>query len=151
MHIPFYHLCVILIPSGKNCNIFSKKSDTVPLGSQNIHSSPVDQSDISLSSLNDISLDYVTDDIQGISNSGTQTDRNLSAIKYLIGPSEIAAIQAAISSTCRPSWQQSPPKAFGTSQQGKLKADQWRTLLEFDLPVTLVELWVDSENLECER
>ena len=56
---------------------------------------------------------------------------------------EVKAIQASIQKTCRPSWQQAPPRAFGTSQQGKLKADQWRTLIEFDIPVSLVELWVD--------
>ena len=46
----------------------------------------------------------------------------------------------------RNDWKQGPPKGFGTSQQGKLKADQWRTLIEFDLPVALVDIWYESEN-----
>lgn len=61
---------------------------------------------------------------------------------------EIQAIQSAIKSTIRPTWQQAPLKAFGSSQQGKLKANQWRTMIEFDLPITLVELW--SEGAKCD-
>lgn len=60
---------------------------------------------------------------------------------------EIQAIQSAIKSTIRPTWQQAPLKGFGSSQQGKLKADQWRTMIKFDLPITLVELW--SEGAKC--
>lgn len=33
------------------------------------------------------------------------------------------------------------PRMFGSSSHGKLKADQWRTALEFDLPVSLIEAW----------
>lgn len=34
-----------------------------------------------------------------------------------------------------------PPKNLGDAEHGKLKAEQWRSAIEFDLPVTLVKLW----------
>lgn len=53
----------------------------------------------------------------------------------------------------RPSWHASLPSNFGSPEHGKLKADQWRSCFEFDLPVSLVQLCVrergnrtDEEN-----
>ncbi|KAF9521317.1 hypothetical protein CPB83DRAFT_748495, partial [Crepidotus variabilis] len=37
-------------------------------------------------------------------------------------------------------WQASLPLNFGCPEHGKLKADQWRTVMEFDLPVSLIQL-----------
>ncbi|KAG2740871.1 hypothetical protein P692DRAFT_201686852, partial [Suillus brevipes Sb2] len=54
---------------------------------------------------------------------------------------EINAIQAELSGIKRPSWHRGPPKNLGDAEHGKLKAEQWRTAIEFDLPVILVKLW----------
>jgi hypothetical protein len=40
----------------------------------------------------------------------------------------------------RPSWQAALPAEFGCATHGKLKADQWRTAFEFDIPVALVKV-----------
>ena len=54
---------------------------------------------------------------------------------------EINAIQAELSGIKRPSWHRGPPKNLGDAEHGKLKAEQWRTAIEFDLPVILVKIW----------
>lgn len=59
-----------------------------------------------------------------------------------LGHQEMRHFRKGIMQTRRPVWQESPPPHLGTKSQGKLKADQWRTFIEFDLPVTLVQLWV---------
>ena len=55
---------------------------------------------------------------------------------------DLLQIQADIASTIRPTWRTSPPKNFGAPTHGKLKADEWRACIEFDLPVSLVKLWL---------
>lgn len=54
---------------------------------------------------------------------------------------EIDAIQAELNGIKRPSWHRGPPKNLGDAEHGKLKAEQWRSAIEFDLPVTLMKLW----------
>lgn len=54
---------------------------------------------------------------------------------------EINGIQAELKGIKRPSWHRGPPKNLGDAEHGKLKAEQWRSAIEFDLPVTLVKLW----------
>ncbi|KAL1944059.1 hypothetical protein VTO73DRAFT_3877 [Trametes versicolor] len=45
-----------------------------------------------------------------------------------------------------PSWVNAPPAAFGTTQHGKLSADQWRTLCIINLPVSLIRTWSFQEE-----
>lgn len=40
-----------------------------------------------------------------------------------------------------PTWVNPAPRAFGTSEHGKLSADQWRTVALVNLPVTLIRTW----------
>lgn len=54
---------------------------------------------------------------------------------------DLRQIQEDIANTSRPTWQASPPANFGSPAHGKLKADQWRTCIEFDLPVSLMNMW----------
>jgi hypothetical protein len=54
---------------------------------------------------------------------------------------EIDQIQTELRSIERPSWHRGPPKNLGEAEHGKLKAEQWRSAIEFDLPVTLAKLW----------
>ena len=49
-------------------------------------------------------------------------------------------IRSTITNTIRPAWQSHLPTNFGCAEHGKLKADQWRTALEFDIPVALVKV-----------
>ncbi|KAI0715227.1 hypothetical protein C8Q76DRAFT_584388, partial [Earliella scabrosa] len=40
-----------------------------------------------------------------------------------------------------PSWLNAAPAAFGTTQHGKLSADQWRTVGTLNMPITLIRTW----------
>jgi hypothetical protein len=59
---------------------------------------------------------------------------------------EISQIQSDIQHTTRPSWQASLPVNFGNASHGKLKADQWRTCIEFDLPISLARIWTERDS-----
>lgn len=61
---------------------------------------------------------------------------------------ELRHIQEDIAATVRPRHQATPPSNLGDPSHGKLKADQWRTCMEFDIPVSLVKLW--SEDLQSD-
>ena len=64
----------------------------------------------------------------------------------MLDAKELHQIQHDIVITKRPTWQSSPPADFGSPAHGKLKADQWRTCIEFDLPVSLVKLWQNDSQ-----
>ena len=66
----------------------------------------------------------------------------------LVGKKEKEQIQQDISNTTRPRWQSGPPTKLGTKGCGKLKADQWRTCMEFDIPVSLMKLWSEAKPNE---
>lgn len=59
---------------------------------------------------------------------------------WFLSKQEMQQIRADIVATTRPSWQTPPPSNLGSPGHGKLKADQWRTCIEFDIPVSLVRL-----------
>lgn len=63
----------------------------------------------------------------------------------LLKPKELQQIQQDICITIRPTWHEGPPKIFGEKGHGKLKADQWRSCLEFDLPVSIAYLLQDAQ------
>ncbi|KLO04848.1 hypothetical protein SCHPADRAFT_789604, partial [Schizopora paradoxa] len=63
-----------------------------------------------------------------------------------ISKKELASIRGWISGTSRPRWYASLPKNLGEAGHGKLKADQWRSALEFDIPVALAQLWGDKSS-----
>ncbi|EDR03826.1 uncharacterized protein LACBIDRAFT_306513 [Laccaria bicolor S238N-H82] len=54
---------------------------------------------------------------------------------------DLRQIQEDIKNMMRPTWQAGPPANFGSPAHGKLKADQWRTCIEFYLPVSLMKMW----------
>jgi hypothetical protein len=53
---------------------------------------------------------------------------------------DIRLLQSHIQSTTRPSWYAPPPPNLGEPSHGKLKADEWRSCIEFDVPVALVQM-----------
>jgi hypothetical protein len=55
--------------------------------------------------------------------------------------SELEKLQKDIKATNRPGYCQGPPLNLGSPGHGKLKADQWRTCIEFDIPVSVAQLW----------
>ena len=65
----------------------------------------------------------------------------------VIGHKELHQIQKDIASTIRPGWQTGPPTNFGSPVHGKPKANQWRSSIEFDIPVSLVQLWVACADI----
>jgi hypothetical protein len=54
---------------------------------------------------------------------------------------ELKVLQTDIKKTLRPQYQIAPPVNLGSSGHGKLKADQWRTCIEFDIPISIAKLW----------
>ncbi|KDR73100.1 hypothetical protein GALMADRAFT_73332, partial [Galerina marginata CBS 339.88] len=62
----------------------------------------------------------------------------------IITKNDLLTIQQQILETIRPYWQAHLPHNFGTPEHGKLKADQWRTAIEFDIPVSLIQLLATS-------
>ena len=77
--------------------------------------------------------------------SGGVSDKH-DAPEVILGKKELAKIQKDIAGTIRPSWHTPPPSNFGTRSHGKLKADQWKSTIEFDLPVSVVQLWYRSDS-----
>ncbi|KAJ3525025.1 hypothetical protein NMY22_g10750 [Coprinellus aureogranulatus] len=74
--------------------------------------------------------------------------------REMLDTDELKAIQQDIKKTLRPSNQTSPPRDFGSPSHGKLKADEWRACIEFDLPISMAKLWADGlpeDNVNRER
>ncbi|KAH7904023.1 hypothetical protein BJ138DRAFT_1019721 [Hygrophoropsis aurantiaca] len=66
--------------------------------------------------------------------------------------SELEQIRASLVSVIRPTWHCGPPLNLGEPAHGKLKADQWQSCIEFDLPVALVRTWAPrAEDKEPSR
>jgi hypothetical protein len=59
---------------------------------------------------------------------------------------ELSQLQKQIPDTTRPSWHVAPPSNLGESKHGKLKADQWRSCIEFDIPVSLAQMWSSNDE-----
>jgi hypothetical protein len=54
---------------------------------------------------------------------------------------ELKLLQKHIESIIRPPYRKPPPRDLGNPGHGKLKADQWKTCIEFDIPVLFAQLW----------
>lgn len=62
----------------------------------------------------------------------------------IFNSSALAEIQASIRDTVVPTWIERPPGNLGEKAHGKLKADQWLSLVSIFLPTVIPELWVSS-------
>lgn len=69
-----------------------------------------------------------------------------SSRKEVMSKSERAGLWSCLSGITRPRWHDTPPPQLGSTNHGKLKAAQFRSLSEFDLVVALTELWTNSTN-----
>lgn len=61
---------------------------------------------------------------------------------------ELKLLRTHLNSIVRPSWHTSLPSDLGQKAHGKLKADQWRSSIEFDVPVAIAQLWESTETSE---
>jgi len=59
----------------------------------------------------------------------------------LLTNEEINQIQECLMKIVRPSWHRGVPANLSNAKHSKLKAEQWRSGIEFDLPVILYKLW----------
>jgi hypothetical protein len=57
-----------------------------------------------------------------------------------ISQDELGMIRDDIANTIRPRWHATPPANLGQVSHGKLKADEWRSCFEFDIPVSLLRI-----------
>lgn len=58
---------------------------------------------------------------------------------------ELAELHAVLKGTFRPTWQRGPPLNLGCHAHGKLKAAQWRAVIEYDVPMFLRQRWSYSD------
>ncbi len=58
-----------------------------------------------------------------------------------VSKAELKKLHNNIKVTVRPNYRQGPPKNLGSRGHGKLKADQWKTCIEFDIPVFVARFW----------
>ncbi|KAH7918137.1 hypothetical protein BV22DRAFT_986532, partial [Leucogyrophana mollusca] len=70
---------------------------------------------------------------------GSDTEKDHAYLR--LSREELERLRGTLVLVTRPTWHCGPPLNLGEPGHGKLKADEWRSCIEFDLPVTLVELW----------
>lgn len=59
----------------------------------------------------------------------------------MLGKDVMEAVWNDMTRTQTPSWINAAPRNWGTTERGKLSADQWRTICTIHLPITLIRLW----------
>jgi hypothetical protein len=68
----------------------------------------------------------------------------------VFGKDVMAAVWSDMERTQLPSWIRPAPHNWGTSERGKLSADQWRVLCTVHLPITLIHLWENETGRKKE-
>ena len=56
-------------------------------------------------------------------------------------PKELTRLQKFLTQVKRPSWHTPIPQNLGEASHGKLKADQWRSAIEFDVTAAIAHVW----------
>lgn len=64
----------------------------------------------------------------------------------VLGANVLHFIKQDMDRTSLPSWVSPAPRNWGTTERGKLSADQWRVLYTIHLPVSLIALWSGGES-----
>lgn len=59
----------------------------------------------------------------------------------VLGKEALREVMADMSRTTLPTWVSAGPKNPGSKGQGRLKADEWKTLCTIRLPISLIRLW----------
>jgi hypothetical protein len=91
-----------------------------------------------------VGTDYIDEDIENSARQQGQ-DKIKNVGDDCITKQELERIRKDIKSIIRPSWHRAPPSNLGEAGHGKLKADQWRSCIEFDLPVSLAQMWLSRD------
>jgi hypothetical protein len=94
-----------------------------------------------------IGEEYVEEAVEEQVTEATEDDHRYEVLTR----DELRQIQEDIRKTIRPSWHRGPPTNLGEPGHGKLKADQWRSCIEFDLPVSLAQLWSGANSTKDGR
>src|SRR5229473_3885141 len=70
-----------------------------------------------------------------------------------ISQDDLKVIRDDIVVTVRPRWHAAPPANLGHVSHGKLKADEWRSCFEFDIPVSLlrIETWRSTAGKQVDE
>lgn len=79
------------------------------------------------------------------------TNANSGEPGFMLTRVELDLIRDEISKTIRPTWQTPPPASLGSASHGKLKADEYRAVMEFDLPATLIRLGASDRICDPRR
>ncbi len=98
----------------------------------------------------------VTSDIvgEGIIQDIVQEQTNVTILLVMgISQDDLKAIRDDIAVTVRPCWHTAPPANLGHVSHGKLKADEWRSCFEFDIPVSLlrIETWRSTSGKQVDE
>lgn len=64
----------------------------------------------------------------------------------VLGADIMREIWADMENTQLPSWIGNAPRNWGTTERGKLSADNYRTIGTIHLPITLIRLWEDESG-----
>ncbi|EJD39902.1 hypothetical protein AURDEDRAFT_49460, partial [Auricularia subglabra TFB-10046 SS5] len=67
---------------------------------------------------------------------------------HTLSSEELRLLRVIIKQTSTPAWLGRMTKTFGSSSQGTLKADEWRTIATVHLPIALTRLWSGTERQE---
>lgn len=62
----------------------------------------------------------------------------------VLGKDVLDHVRQGMDQTTLPSWVSPTPRNWGTTERGKLSADQWRVLYTIHLPISLIALWSDG-------
>ena len=88
------------------------------------------------------SLDAINSPLDPMSSTASQSTYTTP----FLTKQDLSDIRHDIAATLRPVWQADLPDNFGCAEHGKLKADQWRTALEFDIPASLVKILAKRQS-----
>lgn len=70
--------------------------------------------------------------------------------RHVLGLSVMQAVREDMKQTVIPSWVSPAPMNWGTTERGKLSADQWKTVCTVHLVITLVRLWGGEDGRKYE-
>jgi hypothetical protein len=90
----------------------------------------------------DMDDDFQPDDKSESSDDGE--DSEAWGIGCIFDETQLVAIRGCLADAVIPSWLKRPPQNLGEKAHGKLKADQWLTLMSVFLPLILPEVWLTA-------
>jgi len=94
---------------------------------------------------------YLIDIVDDVAHQEKDAEANLVQGKDLgydrLSKKSLKQLQADIGASTRPSYHRPPPSNLGEAAAGKLKAEEWKSAIEWDIPVSLMQMWSVPDNL----